>query len=326
LRDNPAMSMALGFLAVGQHVPEFGSSLALHAVEQALTLDAAGAALAQRSYDAVLIRCADGDDAHDLEHWPPLAQAVQTAAVLVVMRHDELELAQRLVQRGVQDVLVDAGHDAAAGDAALGRALSLALVRKRLELMQRKGGSIDLATGLPTAQQWMDHLTHLCALREREPAPMAVLVLRVEGLASVEDRLGAQAAQILRRKVAVRLRSALRASDLVGSLGNDAYAVLLTWLLAPTDSMLVRDKLVKAMRRPFSVGGDNLVVAVSTGCTIYPDQARDAESLLRIAHAEAASHPGVGRAGFANPVEAAAQGQLGAGLGKFGAANDEVAG
>ncbi|MFM2066631.1 MAG: hypothetical protein RLZZ584_1540 [Pseudomonadota bacterium] len=322
--------MALGILSVGLRAPEFGASVALHAVEHVLTLDAAATALAQRSYDAVVIRCVDRDEAHDLEHWPPLAQAVQTAAVVVVTHHDEPELAQRLVQRGVQDVLVEAGRTDSSADLTLGRALSLALVRKRLELMQRKGGSIDLATGLPTAQQWMDHLTHLCALREREPAPMAVLVLRVEGLASVEARLGPQAAQILRRKVAVRLRSALRASDLVGSLGNDAYAVLLTWMLAPKDSVLVRDKLVKSMLRTFSVGGENLVVAVSTGCTMYPDQARDAESLLRIAHAEAASHPGIGRAGHANPLEATAQAQLGTGLGagpgKSGAANDEVAG
>jgi diguanylate cyclase (GGDEF)-like protein len=320
------MSIALGILFVGTRVPQLGAALEQHAIEPALTLDAAAAALAQRSFDAVLICCRDSNEAHDLEHWPALAQAVQSAAVIVVLRRDEPQVAQRLVQRGVQDVLVDAGLDHPFADAALGRSLSLALVRKRLELMHRKGGSIDLATGLPTAVQWMDHLTHLCALREREPAPMAVLVLRIEGLASVEERLGPQPAQILRRKVAVRLRSALRAADLVGSLGNDAYAVLLTWLLAPQDSKLVRDKLVNAMCRPFSVGGDQLVVAVSAGTAVYPEHTRDAEALLRIAHADAASRPGVGRAGYANPVEAAAQGRLSAGQGKRGAANDEAVG
>lgn len=301
--------MALAILHVGARAPQFGASMALHAVESVRTLDAAASALAQRSYDAVVIRAADTTDAHDLQHWPPLAQAVQTAAVLVLLPQDEFDLAQRLVQRGVQDVLVDASQPGAdedecqAADAALERALSLALVRKRLELIQRKGGSIDLATGLPTAQQWMDHVAHLCALREREPAPMAVLVLRVEGLSSVEARHNEQAAQVLRRKVAVRLRSALRASDLVGALGNDAYAVLLTWLLAPADSVLVRDKLVTAMRRPFSVGGENLVVAVSSGCAVYPDHTRDAESLLRLAHADAASQPGHGQLDAANDAD-----------------------
>ncbi|MEY4751284.1 MAG: hypothetical protein RIQ60_3498 [Pseudomonadota bacterium] len=320
------MSTAIAILYVGAEAPQFGPAVGLHAIEPVLSLDAAALALARRAYDAVVIRAADRTDARDLEHWPPLAQAVQNAAVIVLLPHDEVELSRRLVQRGVQDVLVDDALGAAPAerqraDAALGRSLSLALVRKRLEIMQRKGGSIDLATGLPTAQQWMDHVTHLCALREREPAPMSVLVLRVEGLSSVEARHGEAAAQVLRRKVAVRLRSALRASDLVGALGNDTYAVLLTWLLSPTDSALVRDKLVAAMRRPFSVGTETLVVAISSGTAVYPDHAREADTLLRLAHADAASQPGAGRAGYANPIEAAAQG----GLAQGGAANDDAA-
>ncbi|MEY2690119.1 MAG: hypothetical protein RL375_4319 [Pseudomonadota bacterium] len=317
------MAAVISILCVGQRVPALGASFVSGAVDRVVDLEQAGLALARHGFDAVLIHCADVADAQRLEHWPALAQAVQGSAVLVMMPVDAFDLAQRLVQRGVQDVLVESTTPDAT-DAALSRALSLALVRKRLDLMQRKGGSIDLATGLPTAVQWMDHLTHLCVLREREPAPMAVLVLRIEGLATVEGQLGPQVAQVLRRKVAVRLRSALRASDLVGSLGNDAYAVLLTWLLAPKDSALVRDKLVKAMRRPFSVGGENLAVAVGAGCALYPEQAREAEVLLRIAHAEAASQPGVGRAGFANHREALAQGLAGAGRGKSGAANDDA--
>ena len=317
------MAAVISILFVGERVPVLGVGLAASKVEHAQTLEAGGLALARHGFDAVLIHCAERADAPKLEHWPSLSQAVQGAAVLVMMPDESFDLAQRLVQRGVQDVLIEAATPEAS-DLALSRALVLALVRKRLDLMQRKGGSIDLATGLPTAVQWMDHLTHLCVLREREPAPMAVLVLRIEGLATVEAQLGAQVAQVLRRKVAVRLRSALRASDLVGSLGNDAYAVLLTWLLAPKDSTLVRDKLVKAMKRPFSVAGQNLPVAVGAGCALYPEQAREAEVLLRIAHAEAASQPGTGRAGFANHREAVAQGLAGAGVGKSGAANDDV--
>jgi GGDEF domain-containing protein len=320
------MSVAISILFVGRRTPDLGASLGLHTIETAASPQDAAMALARRSFDAVLIRCSTADEAPRLEHWPSLAQAVQSAAVLIELPTESFDLAQRLVQRGVQDVLV-AALTPEVSDAAFTRALTLGLVRKRLDLMQRKGGSIDLATGLPTAVQWMDHLTHLCVLREREPAPMAVLVLRIEGLATVEAQRGPQVAQVLRRKVAVRLRSALRASDLVGSLGNDAYAVLLTWLLAPQDSVLVRDKLVKAMKRPFSVSGENLVVAIGAGCALYPEQARDAEALLRIAHAESASMPGLGRAGFANRLEAAAQGQVGsAGSSAAGAANDEAVG
>jgi hypothetical protein len=36
---------------------------------------------------------------------------------------------------------------------------------------------------------------------------MALIVLRIEGLAATEARLGTESANVLRRKVAVRLRS-----------------------------------------------------------------------------------------------------------------------
>ena len=108
-----------------------------------------------------------------------------------------------------------------------------------LERAARKAYATDLATGLPNHAQLLEHMTHLLALREREPAPMALLVLRIEGLSTTEAALGAEAANVLRRKVAVRLRAGLRASDVVASIGADAFAVLLAWIDAPADGMRV---------------------------------------------------------------------------------------
>ena len=63
--------------------------------------------------------------------------------------------------------------------------------------------------------------------REREPAPMALVVLRIEGLATAASRLGPESANVLRRKVAVRLRANLRPIGLL-ALG----AVLLTTVVS----------------------------------------------------------------------------------------------
>jgi diguanylate cyclase (GGDEF)-like protein len=264
------------------------------------TPDAAVAELATQTFDAVLLQAADAAAGQALEYWPALSQAVQDAAVLALLEPDDAELALRLVQRGVQDVL--SSTEAAAGGV-LTRRVELAVARKRLDELQRKGGSIDLATGLPTRQQWLDHLAQLCALREREPAAMAVVVLRIDGLATAEARLGATAARSLQRKVAVRLRSSLRASDLVGTLGSDAYAVLLSWLDSPAASDLVAAKLVAALQRPYSVAGEQLTIAVAAGLARHGEHGRDAQTLLRVAHAEAASFVALGRAGYSNLAE-----------------------
>jgi GGDEF domain-containing protein len=87
---------------------------------------------------------------------------------------------------------------------ALARSLRLAIERKRIEMTARKAYATDLATGLPNHMQLLEHMTHLVALRAREPAPMALIVLRIEGLAATEAALGVEAANVLKRKVAVR--------------------------------------------------------------------------------------------------------------------------
>src|SRR5439155_25989561 len=126
------------------------------------------------------------------------------------------------------------------------------------------------------------------ALREREPAPMALLALRIEGLAAAQAGFGAEAANVLRRKIAVRLRSGLRASDVVAALDADRFAVLLAWIDDAADGERVAAKLAQSLQRPLSVAGQDVTVAVGVGVARYPADGRDADLLLRLAASLAA--------------------------------------
>lgn len=269
--------------------------LPLFEVHDRATLEEAAGELQMQRFDAVLLA---GDEG--LASWPALSHATLDAAVLVVTADPAFELATRLLAAGVQDVLSPAE---AAEPELLGRRLHLAIERKALEQSARKSYATDLATGLPNHAQLLEHMTHLLALREREPAPMATIAVRIEGLATTQARLGAESANVLRRKVAVRLRAALRASDVVAAIGNDAFAVLLAWIDAPGDGERVAGKLAQALQRPFKVAGHDVAVAVSIGLSLYPEHGKDADSLLRRAVGQAVGMAAVGREGFANLVE-----------------------
>jgi len=248
----------------------------------------ASVALGGQAFDALLIRLGPRQPPAALLQWQALSQAALDAAVVVVVDDGEaLRQAPALVERGVQDVLPAAGADAGG----LPRALELALLRKRLERSARKAYAIDLATGLPNDLQLREHMTHLLALREREPAPMALLVLRVEGLAAAAATLGPEAANVLRRKAAVRLRAGLRASDVVAAIGADSFAVLLAWIDAPGDAARVADKLALSLRRPFNVAGHEQRLAVAAGVADYPLHGRVADDLLRLALGQCAAAP-----------------------------------
>ena len=247
------------------------------------TLDA----LAASDADALLVQL---PQLAELLAWPALEAAALRTATVVVAADPDPALVQRLVQAGVQDVLPAAD----AQGARLALALSVAVARKRLDIATRRAYATDLSTGLPNHPQLLEHMSHLLALREREPAPMALIVLRVHGLAATEAALGVEAANVLRRKAAVRLRSGLRASDVVASIGVDAFAVLLAWIDAPQDGERVAAKLAQSLARPFSVAGREQGLGVGAGLANYPEHGKDAESLLRRALAQAAQMATVG--------------------------------
>ena len=235
--------------------------------------------------DALLLIPADAAELQRLVDWPALSHVVLDAPVIVVTPAPAAALALRLLQLGVQDVL--AAHEA--DGAMLARTLRLAAERRRIDRTARKAFATDLATGLPNHAQLLEHLSHLFALREREPAPMALIALRLDGLAATESALGSESAHVLRRKVAVRLRAGLRASDVVAAIGVDTFAVLLAWIDAPEDGARVAAKLAVALRRPFAIAGRERAVAVSVGMALYPEQGKAPDLLLRRALAQAAS-------------------------------------
>ncbi len=294
------MTEALRILAIGHPPPGLGESPWGPFVVQACgALDEAAAALRAGPQDAVLLTTDRPDTLGELLVWPALSHVVLDAAFVVVAPAPPVEVALKLLQRGAQDVL-----DAATlPPEDLARALRLGVERKRLEMAARKAYATDLTTGLPNHAQLLEHMTHLLALREREPAPMALIVLRIEGLASTEAALGPESANVLRRKVAVRIRSGLRASDVVASIGTDAFAVLLAWIDAPEDAPRVATKLAQLVQQPFQVAGQARAVAVSAGLAAYPEHGRDADALMRRAIGQAASVATVGREGFANRIE-----------------------
>ena len=304
------MSEPIQILSCGPPGPDLATSawgpFTVHACE---TLAQAATALRQHAFDAVLIHGSTLRSIDELLGWPSLAQAALESALLVQMPEPPAALAVRLLRHGVQDVLPVRDGNAET----LGRTVRLAVERKRLEQVARKAYATDLATGLPNHAQLLEHMTHLLALREREPAPMALIVLRIVGLAAAEASLGTESTNVLRRKVAVRIRSGLRASDVVASLGNDAFAVLLAWIDAATDGPRVAGKIAHSLSQPLLVAGAECTVAVSAGVALYPDHGRDADALLRRAAGQATEVASIGQSRFASSVE----------RGPGAAANDE---
>jgi diguanylate cyclase (GGDEF)-like protein len=246
--------------------------------------------LHEQQRDAVLVDLTLAGGSERLAAWPGLPRAVLESAVVVIGPEPTPAECLKLLQAGVRDVI----SAREATPEVLGRVLRLAIERQRIAEAERRAYSIDLTTGLPNQHQLQEHMSHLLALREREPAPMALIVLHLDGFRAAEVNLGTEAANVLRRKAAVRLRGSLRASDVVASLGPDLFAVLLAWLDSSDDAGHVARKLLAAVSQPFHVAGQEVPVGARLGVSQYPLHGKDAPTLLRHAVGQA-SGGGFGR-------------------------------
>ena len=186
----------------------------------------------------------------------------------------------------------------------LALALRQGAQRKWLEMTARRAYATDLNTGLPNHAQLMEHMTHLLALREREPAPMALLALRIEGPRGSGGQARRRGGQRAARKIAVRLRSGLRASDVVAAIGADRFAVLLAWIdEVPTTAIAWSPSCRRACSGRSTWPDTISWWPWAAGVARYPGDGRDADTLLRLAASQASQNNAQGRAGFFNRIE-----------------------
>jgi len=139
----------------------------------------------------------------------------------------------------------------------------------------------DQLTKLPTRARLLRRLAEAIATAEDDGAQVAVLVVDIDHLKRVNDELGHQAGDELLERIADRLRTWVRSSDMVARLGGDEFAIVLTGLQR-ADAITSRiDLLLEDLLTTVTIGGHQLAVTVSIGGAIHQPAGPDAPGLLK---------------------------------------------
>jgi Amt family ammonium transporter len=168
----------------------------------------------------------------------------------------------------------------------------VAVARIRTQVTARRA---DALTGLPNRVQFLDRLERLMARPATPGGPgFAVFFLDVDRFKSINDSYGHLVGDELLVGIARRLESSLRSSDTVARsvgehtvarLGGDEFTILLDGVRSAADAQAVAERLLAALRQPFTVHGRELVVSVSIGVVLHASRYRAAEDIVRDADA-----------------------------------------
>jgi diguanylate cyclase (GGDEF)-like protein len=152
----------------------------------------------------------------------------------------------------------------------------------------------DSVTALPNRSYLRDRLAQRLSNAPAD-TQIAMIIIDLERLNRVNDSLGSDAGDQLLKQIGRRLSQFL--SDLakdaklgdgpaatVARIGGDEFGIELH-LQRQNDLPDILNALQTKLREPFDIAGNELVVAATMGVAAAPDDAADADALLRLADA-----------------------------------------
>jgi diguanylate cyclase (GGDEF)-like protein/PAS domain S-box-containing protein len=143
----------------------------------------------------------------------------------------------------------------------------------------------DTLTGLPNRSLLTDRLEMTIAQAQRNGGSLLVAFIDLDGFKLVNDGLGHNAGDELLKVVAERMSGCLRAADTVGRFGGDEFVLLLTEPGSGVDAAPVLERVREAVLQSISLCGQEVQVSCSIGVAVYPNDGKDAETLLMNADA-----------------------------------------
>lgn len=146
----------------------------------------------------------------------------------------------------------------------------------------------DALTGLPNRLLFEDRLEQSIARAKRSGFPFALLFIDLDGFKNVNDTLGHQIGDELLKNVTARLSNRMRESDTLARMGGDEFAFILNDLRSPADAVRVAERYLALFQTPFVIEGHELFITASIGVCLYPNDGKDAETLLR--HSDSAMY------------------------------------
>jgi len=139
----------------------------------------------------------------------------------------------------------------------------------------------DQLTGLPNRLYLAAHLPDAITEAKESGTLLAVLFLDLDRFKHVNDSRGHETGDKLLKTVAQRIRSTMRAQDVVVRMGGDEFVVMMKDVKNTDKVNEAAERINQALSAPMVVDGRTIVSTVSIGVALYPRDGLDMGELLR---------------------------------------------
>nr|WP_314563832.1 EAL domain-containing protein [uncultured Pseudomonas sp.] len=157
----------------------------------------------------------------------------------------------------------------------------------------------DPLTDLPNRLLFTDRTEQALASAQVHKRGCALLLLDLDHFKIINDSLGHNVGDQLLKRVGERLKALFGPGVTLARLGGDEFAVLADSCPQVAQAAGMAQRMLEAMKQPFSVDSHQLFISASIGISLFPSDAQSAEQLLRNADSALFKAKSAGREGYA---------------------------
>jgi diguanylate cyclase (GGDEF)-like protein len=153
--------------------------------------------------------------------------------------------------------------------------------RRHIEEKLSEIAHFDPITNLPNRHSFENQLDRVTLNYKYDLEKFALLYIDLDNFKYVNDTFGHHVGDLLLARIGERLRKSLRQADYVARLGGDEFVIIMSDFTENAQISEVAEKILAALKTPFSLEGREVFVSASIGISICPTNGKDSETLKR---------------------------------------------
>ena len=156
----------------------------------------------------------------------------------------------------------------------------------------------DVLTRLPNRSHMQDRAALAIQNAARDSHRLALLLLDLDRFKTINESLGHSAGDTLLQVAAERIKAALGPGQMVARQGGDEFIVLLPSIIDPGEATMAAERIIQCFAQPVDLHSHAISITASIGISIYPEDGRDFDMLVRNADAAMYHAKSIGRNSF----------------------------
>lgn len=153
--------------------------------------------------------------------------------------------------------------------------------RKRNEETINNLAFYDVLTGLPNRALFNDRLKQELAKARRDNKLLAIVFIDLDRFKVINDTFGHNTGDMILQAVSERLKGIVREGDTVSRPGGDEFLLLFPDIAHIEAVTLIIKKIINKLSEVFTLSDKELYITASIGVSVFPDNGKDAETIIK---------------------------------------------